>query len=233
MASQDAIDTFETGAVSGTWSVGEIDVGGDGSVVSTTSYEGTYCYKIVLDDAVVTTISDGWGARDTMYVGMFVWMNPSDWDSGSDCRLIQGTGGLVMLDCLEDSGVVKCRFNPVFGVTTAYDKTFVAAGWYHIKVMATRNGAYYLKVVPPNAKFGDERTVFSGADAGAGVSQLFGVAVGDCVAAGTKVNSTIYYDNIEVWDGDPGTGASFQSEIQRARTMNYRSVVGPGNVGGL
>jgi len=234
MATLHVSDGFETGAASASWTATS-DTGADGSVVTTLPFEGGYSYKIVLNDKTVTTLLKSHGASDTGYISFRMWLDPSDFDAGSDVKPVEFSGGLVSFKLVESGGALN-------GVLTMFSASQTAVaitetGWHQFRFMATRNGESWVDIVPPRGTFlqASEHWFYT-KNAGAGVSQLFAANIGDVAAAATTVNSTVYFDAIEFWSTYPGKADLIYPDYYQAPlsvSSQRRSVLGPGSIGGL
>jgi len=234
MATLHVSDGFETGAASASWTVVN-DGGADGSVVTTKPFEGSYSYQIVLNDKTTTSPSKSHGASDTSYSSFRMWLDPSDFDAGSDITIASSAGGLTILKLVESGGVLN-------GVLTMFSTSQTAVaitetGWHQFRVMAHRSGESWVDIVPPRGTFlqASEHWFYT-KNAGAGASQLFGMSFGDAIAAATIVNSTVYIDAIEFWSTYPGKANLIYPDYYQAPlsvSSQRRSVLGPGSIGGL
>jgi len=149
------------------------------------------------------------GGSDSIYCAFQYYVDPSDWDPGSDAEVYSALGGLVILKLTESNGILV-------GDLTMFSETksapiIITNGWHQIKVQARRYGESWVEVIPPDSTHQQGVRWFYTKDAGPGYSQVLGCAVGESNTPSTVVNSTVYFDNIEIWDTYPGPTDQSQS----------------------
>jgi hypothetical protein len=228
-------DGFETGAPSATWT-SVSDAGGDGSVVTTLPFEGSYCYQIVQNDATLTQFTMSTAASDTAFVAFRLWVDPTNWDSGTETRLLATAGGLVNVDMKVESEAFYVKATNVFSDSGSYVTIDSEVGWYSFQMQFHRNGESWVDVWPPTHTYAESPRIYHSEDAGAGVSQLFGISsLGDNASIyADTLNTTLRLDAIEYWDTYPGPlNLVYGTPFTAPRTFRHRSVIGPGAVGGF